>query len=923
MSKDFLQTTEHLQGRQGLYSILNKSDLNLRQIQKLIDSLEIIYGYDLAQIVILISKNEMSGHLNIISDKNEIYGVSFSKGCIVQIDNRDQTTYIGQLLVNEGYLTANELQGLLKDKTAAPIGQELLKLKKLTKDQLIEILLKQTTLRLTQLINSKSIQVSFSNTAVDASEISISYHHLVRLSYDWVFTCLTDQWLNMHYFEFRNSDLVINEIKLNNDYPDIFKRIQETVPTIDIIQNFNEKRKIRILELDIKPAILLRIIHILSLLDCITITIEEKNKILEKDIQLFLSKFQKSTPLESLNLLALFTKSSPNEVGVIIERFNEKIKSLKIDEDLKNNLSRSVISFLLNAELIKSAKNESINQDVQLNSIKNEAKDLIHNKKYFEAFSLLKKLDSNQMKSSKIELYALWCLLGHVIDSNAKVDAAVLKSRLNNIRPEDRYEAEYFYVMALYNKHLGKMKEAQQYYLKSCTMNPKFKDFRISAENPLIKLKNIFKFSLFLPLLFLTDKSQAQIAVSPIKFTNQYYKYVVTEKIIEIAGYKIDLENIEQSISDLDLRQDKENKKCYNSITENYQFKICTPVQKTLSLQSEVLINGEPSDNAGSVILQDIRKPMKLSVLVGKVPLIEFSARKRSIAPYKVSKVAQQNVTKFTFIDLNHRKNIWETTLGVEELTFKLESVTENYLVYQDYIYVNPRPEKIGFDFTLKLPTEVQYSYHRFGLNLLLGFSSFTTKTTTYSSTLNSAIGQGIKLLYERNLDKTQTLYTNLILYSAKITDEKNSVTLLNQNFNLIDFNVGYKKYYDLNWTVSYELNYRNHFTTQETATNSNQFEIQQSYSASFLASPEYTLLETRQWNFISDLSLGAILPQSTPYGKSSLGTAWGLGLKTTYKLRSARLYAGINYDDRSFSAADGSFKNKDFIYSLGYYYLF
>jgi hypothetical protein len=467
------------------------------------------------------------------------------------------------------------------------------------------------------------------------------------------------------------------------------------------------------------------------------------------------------------------------------------------------------------------------------------------------------------------------------------------------------------------------MKESQQYYLKICTMNPKFKDFRISSDSPLIKLKNIFKFSLLIPLIFASEESQSQVALSPIKFTNQYYKYVVTEKLIEIAGYKINLENLEKSISDLDLPADKENKNCFHSISENYQFKICNPIQKLLSLQSEVLINGQPSDNTGSVVLQDIRKPVKLNVLVGKVPLIEFSARKRAIAPYKVSKVAEQNVTKFTFIDLNHRKYIWETTLGVEDLTFQLETVSENYLVYQDYIYVSPRPEKIGFDFSLELPPEVQYSYHRFGLNLLLGFSNFITETSTYSSTLNSAIGQGIKLLYERNLDQTQSLYTNLILYNAKITDERKSIVIVNQNFNLFDFNIGYKKYYDLNWTLSYELNYRNHFTTQETASNSNQFEVLQSYTSSFLVSPEYTLLESRLWNFISDVSIGAILPQPTPYGKSSIGTAWGLGLKTTYKLKSARLFAGINYDDRSFSAEGGSFKNKDFIYSLGYYYLF
>ena len=237
------------------------------------------------------------------------------------------------------------------------------------------------------------------------------------------------------------------------------------------------------------------------------------------------------------------------------------------------------------------------------------------------------------------------------------------------------------------------------------------------------------------------------------------------------------------------------------------------------------------------------------------------------------------------------------------------------------YVSANPKSEEI--DSTMSLPTEIQFSYHRFGLNALAGFSSFLTSTATFNSILNSAIGSGFKLLYEYNLDTDSSLYTNLILYSASVSNERNAIVVTNKKFSLFDFDIGYKIYYDLNWALSYEFNYRNYFSTKEVTLGSGVFEIDQSSSYSLGLRPEYTLLESRRWNFIVDASPSLIFPQSTSYGKTALGYSWGLGLKTTYKLKNTRIYAGLSYDDRTFNTADAKYQNKELIYSVGFYYLF
>ncbi len=916
--KNIPQNPPTLTGRNGLYAMDNKSNITLRQTQKLIDSLDVIYGFDLAQLILLISKNKISGHLNIISDKNEIYGVSFSDGSIIQIDNRDTKTFIGQLLIDEGYLTSDELKEHLKNKKNR-IGAELIQSKKITKDQLIKILLKQIILRMSQLINSKSIKVSFANAVVDTSDVSIPYQDLSELAYGWVSACFTTQWLNMHYFEQKNNILTLNSDLIRNNYTEIYAQITELVGK-DVIEVFLQKNKIHLLESEIKPELLYKIIHFFVLIDAVNIQVPEKNLIQEHDVQLFFSQFQKMSPEQKLNSLAMFTNSSVNETEHIYEKLTEKVKNLKIDVDLKNNVLKMSMNFLLNPETIRQAKSTNTESEIALATIKNDAKKLIYEQKYFEAFSLLKKLDETQMKSPRAELYATWCLIGHAVSSDIKIDLNALKIRLAKIRPEDRYEADYFYVMALYSKYTGQTNAAKQYYNKSCQMNPQFKELKISEDTLMSKIKSFFKFSVFLLCLTISQKIYSDPVSLPIKFTNQYYEYEVKENMIHIAGLDIETTQLTEKITELGLIKEKDSI-CYSKKTENAKLKIC-PVERNQS-ELKVHITNTAAPNTGTVILQDLREYVDFKVLQDKVVVLQFQTRRRPIAPYKIQKSASENKTHFTFLDLNNRKNIWTADLVLNELTFKLESVNEPYRILQDYVYVSQTPENDSINFTMKLPTEVQFSYHRFGLNALAGFSSFTTDTSTFKSRLNSAIGSGFKLLYEYTLDEATSLYTNLILYSATVSNEQTNIIVTNKKFSIFDFNLGYKVYYDLNWAISYEFNYRNYFTTKETSLGSTNFLIDQSNSYSIGLSPEYTFLESRRWNMVMEISPSLILPQKTAYGQTQVGFGLDFGAKTTYKLKSTRVYAGINYDDRTFNSADAKYKNKNFIYSVGFYYLF
>lgn len=841
--------------RTKLYNASIDAFITLRQKIKTIENLGVIFGFDLIQIILLISKNSLSGYLNIIANDNNIYGINFSQGCIVQIDNRDASTFIGQILINDGYITEIELTTFLKNKNSL-FGQELVSSKKMTAEQLQAILYKQAVLRLTQLINSNEIQVTFTNVEVEAHSVKIDQNALLPLAYDWVFTCLTDEWLEMHFYQYRSKKIHFNSDRIKNDYSLILSKLVDYTEK-DFIPLFNSNTNIKKLEFEIQPKVLRRICFMLSILNCL--------------------QFENSTEaVDTNNVIKL-------------------IEKIKID---------------------------GIASDLFATSIKNEAKDLIYSQKHFEAFTVLKKLNESQLQSSKIELYAIWCLLGHAIKENIQIDPQVLKARINKIRPEDRYDAEYFYVMALFYKYSNNMTESETYYNKSCAMNPKFYDFKITRSRFADKLKSLIRFSVVCLGLSLVSKyTYAEILNSPIRFTNQYFNYAVAENNADVAGLKIDFKNFEKLTQDLEMTKIKN---CYVKKNENTQLILCEPRENSTTLELKAYIANTEVDSSGSVILQDLKNFIEFTIKNKTQTVLSLKARRRPIAPFNVIKEINSETTQFTLLDLNHRRNMWVKELNINELKFKLESSEEPYDIFQEFIYTsNEDLKSIAIDFTMKLPTELKISSNRIGINALLGYSSFITSTATFNSVLNSNVGYGLKFLYEKNLDKNSSLYTNLILYSAQIANERNSIAIETKKFTLFDYDLGYKIFYNLNWAFSFEYNYRNNFSTFETMSGSGIFDISQSNSSSLGITPEYTFLESRLWNLIVNFSPALTLPQSTPYGNTQIGYSYGTELKTTYKLKESRVYAGINYTNKVFNSNDAKFQNKDFIYSVGFYYLY
>ena len=80
--------------------------------KKLIESLEEVHGFDLPFVYSLLVESKSSGHLNVVGRENgDVSGISLSNGVIVQVDISDQSTYLGRLLIDSGFVSNEDLDG--------------------------------------------------------------------------------------------------------------------------------------------------------------------------------------------------------------------------------------------------------------------------------------------------------------------------------------------------------------------------------------------------------------------------------------------------------------------------------------------------------------------------------------------------------------------------------------------------------------------------------------------------------------------------------------------------------------------------------------------------------------------------------------------------------------------------------------------
>ena len=99
----------------SLQALLMRKLTSARERSKVIEHLEPISGHDFPFVLSLLMESGLSGHLNLVSDTGEIFGITLSRGTIAEVDSSDsQSTGILNLISN-GFLAQEDWDAFEKN----------------------------------------------------------------------------------------------------------------------------------------------------------------------------------------------------------------------------------------------------------------------------------------------------------------------------------------------------------------------------------------------------------------------------------------------------------------------------------------------------------------------------------------------------------------------------------------------------------------------------------------------------------------------------------------------------------------------------------------------------------------------------------------------------------------------------------------
>lgn len=92
----------------SVQSLLTRKMNHTRERAKAIENLDQVKGFDFPFVLSFILESRMSGHLNIVNDSGEIFGVSINKGAISEVDSADSQSSSVLSLINNGFLAQED-----------------------------------------------------------------------------------------------------------------------------------------------------------------------------------------------------------------------------------------------------------------------------------------------------------------------------------------------------------------------------------------------------------------------------------------------------------------------------------------------------------------------------------------------------------------------------------------------------------------------------------------------------------------------------------------------------------------------------------------------------------------------------------------------------------------------------------------------
>lgn len=200
LQKEVVKKTER-PSKVHIYKNFARATVSLKEKKNLLESLQEVSGYDLPLVYQLLSETKSSGFLSIYHADGSVSSVTFSSGLIISVEIEDKTTALGEMLIQGGFISGEDLQVSLKEKSKKRLGARMVDSNLLSPHALDLMMTEQMNIRLSRTISMNRLKLNFANSETELIQPAIDSDQMLVYLHDWVASKLSINWLKSLYFK--------------------------------------------------------------------------------------------------------------------------------------------------------------------------------------------------------------------------------------------------------------------------------------------------------------------------------------------------------------------------------------------------------------------------------------------------------------------------------------------------------------------------------------------------------------------------------------------------------------------------------------------------------------------------------------------------------------------------------------------------
>lgn len=473
-------TTEKSSPRKDLYMLFGKSLVTDREKRKAIEALDELHGYDLPYLFSLLSETKSTGYLNIIDSKSTVSGVSFREGSIISVDVSDESSFLGKLLVQAGFLKPEDLQSALKDVSLHRLGEKLIKANLLSPHALVIAMQDQMSLRLSRIIMDEKYKVNFVKSEVSVNGPCLDSEMISTCLHDWIASQIPVQWLEALYIQW-SGHLVIKAPHFDADAGFLKKPLVKNFEGImEFI--FSGKTVADILSSDLFPKVaLLKAFHLLVVKGFVAFKFQQNHQDRSLFLQQIMNQFYDKNRFEVFETVKKIAGKLDGQVAEVREEFLKILGEAPIEDQVALSLYDQIKKIVEDSfatetssdkeQLKQSLAQMELEQKLKASSQYEDAKNKLHKGMSAEALALIERCVRIDPTLSQIKIHLSWARLAS--KGHGPLREQVLKEAevdLMQVAPEEKLEAIFHFVMGYYYKTKGDFVMARKSFEKSLNL---------------------------------------------------------------------------------------------------------------------------------------------------------------------------------------------------------------------------------------------------------------------------------------------------------------------------------------------------------------------------------------------------------------------------------------------------------------------